>query len=99
MLVGPWSSSQFVEVARPDGYAIEAFITATDLGLLAWLLDTGAHVGIDLAVDFGATMGNPSCRNSVGQATLRETTPDSRCDSGEPACMDLAFCAPQLTAP
>jgi hypothetical protein len=51
MILGPWSSSQFGTFLTPDGFVFEGFFTAADLGLTAWSLAAGQHVGFDVAVD------------------------------------------------
>jgi hypothetical protein len=47
----PWTSSEFVAMPSADGYVVEAFITASDLGLATWTLASQGHVGFDLAID------------------------------------------------
>jgi hypothetical protein len=46
-----WTSTQFVAEPSTDGYVVEAFITAADLGLTTWTLVSQGHLGFDLAID------------------------------------------------
>lgn len=48
-----WSAtSRFGAFPRPGGYSVEAFIVADDLGLASWSPAAGAHVGLNVGVNF-----------------------------------------------
>lgn len=46
-----WTSTAFGAFARPDGYAVEAFVRPEDLGLSSWSLVAGGVIGLDLSID------------------------------------------------
>ena len=70
-----WSSTAFRAYGRSDGYVIEAFIAAADLGLSTWKLAAGGKVGIDLSIDvsYSADQGADAggFGNRVGQYFMR----------------------------
>ena len=72
---GVWSSTAFRAYGRSDGYVIEAFIAAADLGLSTWKLAAGGKVGIDLSIDvsYSADQGADAggFGNRVGQYFMR----------------------------
>jgi hypothetical protein len=93
---GVWISKNLKMVMLSKGYALEAFITAADLGLWDW--PSGNRVGFDIAIDIaGDSNGtNPSCSARLGQYFLRVTSPTDAC-TGAPWCNTRAFCTAQLT--
>lgn len=94
---GAWATAQLRTALRADGYAVEAFITAADLGLSAWSPQT--RVGIDIAIDVAAPAGTPNLRCGVlrGQYFLKIGPTVGSC-RGEPWCDSRAFCAPALSS-
>jgi hypothetical protein len=50
-LPAAWLSTTFRSFPKPDGYVLEAFVVAADLGLATWALSAGARVGVDVGVD------------------------------------------------
>jgi hypothetical protein len=99
-LLGPWTSTLFRAFSRPDGYAVEAVVVASDLGLASWSL--AGRVGFDLSVDVsvpdGSSTNLPPCnvRYRVGQFHLRVTGSQPGCTDGGPYCDVAAFCNPAL---
>jgi hypothetical protein len=89
---GAWSGT-FVSVPTADGYAVEAFVRAADLGLASWSLAPGGHVGVTLAIDVaGPPSPDPACpRAGQYAATL---APSGACVY--PWCNVGAFCRPTL---
>jgi hypothetical protein len=51
LVQAPWSSSSFQARTESFGYEVEAFVTASDLGLPSLALAPGGKIGWDLAVD------------------------------------------------
>jgi len=93
---GAWTSAAYRVAWLTDGYAVEAFIAAADMGLATW--KPGTALGIDVVIDIagpaaGATL---RCGRQLGQYFMRVSalTP-SRCN-GEPWCDARAFCTPSL---
>jgi len=95
---GPWTSPRFRSFGRSDGYVVEAFIDAADLGLPTWSLAVGGKVGMNLSVDVsyptdqGADAGGFG--NRVGQYFLRLGTVNG--GSVLPPFDVRAFCTPSL---
>jgi hypothetical protein len=48
---GPWTSTTYRAYGTSDGYVVEAFVTAADLGPTDWALSANGKVGVDLGVD------------------------------------------------
>jgi hypothetical protein len=95
-----WPATRFAMVARPDGYALETLISASDIGIASWSLAPGARIGLDLALDVstpdGSLVTDPiDCGTRLGQFFLR-TVPRRGVDCGEPYCDTRAFCSPVL---
>jgi hypothetical protein len=90
-----WTSSSFIAVPTADGYAVEALVTAPDLGIPSWTLSQGARVGMDLAVNVSdPTTGSYATGDGyrLGQYFLNVTT-----GSNPPPFSNVsAFCAPTL---
>jgi hypothetical protein len=96
---GAWSSQQVRTALLPDGYAVEAFITAEDLELTAWA--PSGRIGFDIAIDVAAPVASPelACGQQLGQYFMR-MGPDEEDDAGichgKPWCDARAFCTPEL---
>lgn len=90
---GPWAG-QFVSVRTSDGFDLEAFVTAADLGLATWSLSKSGHVGLDVAVDLGDPGGQPAGCPLLGQYDLSLPLTDAACSKA--ACNVSEFCNPQL---
>jgi hypothetical protein len=93
---GVWLSNGIKTVMSSDGYDLEAFITAGDLGLGEW--PSSGRVGFDIAINLGGDSNgaDPNCGSRLGQYFLRVTSPSKAC-SGAPWCDTRAFCIAQLT--
>lgn len=93
---GAWLSTQHQLVWLEDGYVLEAFIAAADLGLESWAPATA--IGIDVVIDVAGPAGDPDlrCGLQLGQYFWRiSTLTPSGCD-GEPWCDTRALCTPSL---
>lgn len=94
---GAWISQSLRATPLPDGYSIEAFITARDVGLWQWLPE--GRLGFSLAIDVASAQPNlPSreaCTSKSGQFFLRLADPSGSCP-GEPWCDATAFCSAAL---
>jgi hypothetical protein len=91
---GAWISKALRVSALPDGYSVEAFITAADLGLWDWkpTQQLGFSIVIDVADEAGAgTPTRAGCTKATGQFFLRLGDPRGSCP-GEPWCDARAFC-------
>jgi hypothetical protein len=96
---GRWNGD-FRAFARADGYAVEAFIRAADLGLGSWALRPGGRIGLDLAIDVGASTGGGDCPR-IGQYALRISQPVRVPQHNLEACVlpwctVTAFCRPEI---
>ena len=92
---GPWISENLSVMPLADGYAVEALIVGSDLGLWDW--QPSGQVGFNLAVNLagaGEPRGAP-CTTGVGQSVLRVAAPQLECD-GKPWCDTRSFCWPAL---
>lgn len=98
--IGTWSTSGFVVRPRTGGYALEAFLDDSDLGVGTWTLTQGATIGLDLGVNVSTSDGSPSeCGTRIGQYFLRSASPGADPCFGRPYCDVTAFCTPTLLAP
>jgi hypothetical protein len=103
---GAWISKALGVTALPDGYSVETFITASDLGLWQWnpsqrlgfsiVIDVAGDAGVDGAGVGAATRSG--CTTQTGQFFLRLGEPHATCP-GEPWCDARAFCDPMLLQP
>jgi hypothetical protein len=98
----PWTSTDFIAVPTPEGYAVEAFVRAEDLGLAQWSLAEGGRVGMDLGwnVSHPEPTGAPCVHggatgNRLGQLFLRVAGQGASPDD-YPYLNVAAFCAPEL---
>jgi hypothetical protein len=92
---GAWISQMLRTSVRADGYSVEAFISAADVGLWQW--SPAAFVAFSIAIDVSGAAGDPAlhCGSQLGQYFLKVTTPGADC-RGEPWCDATAFCSPAL---
>jgi len=90
-----WPSPMLATRVRPDGYAVEVFITAADMNLAAWTL--APKVGLDIAVGVSGTSGARCAGRQLGQYFLRVDPAGGSC-GGEPWCDTGAFCLPALVS-
>ena len=93
-----WPASGHITVARANGYALEAFVTAADLALSSWSLAAGAHVGIDIAINVsvGIESERVECGYNLGQYYLRVSSTPCTSDACRPYSNASAFCTPVL---
>jgi hypothetical protein len=97
---GAWSSPNVRTRLLATGYAVEAFITAADLDLTAWM--PSERIGFDIAIDVGAPAETPDlvCGLQLGQYFLRTGERDDDADGGicggKPWCDTRAFCTPKI---
>lgn len=97
--VGAWNAARFRTFPRPDGYVLEAIVTADDLGLPTWKLTAGAAIGFDVSISYGGSPseypGDPTCLKR-GDFVLRAVAPTGT-TSGLPHDDVDAFCRPRLS--
>ena len=99
----PWPTPRFVMRGRPGGYALEMFVSASDLGRAAWTLTAGQRVGLNLSTNVStpdglSTADGRDCGSRLGQYFL-ESVPDATGCGGLPFCDVGAFCRPTLLPP
>ena len=97
---GAWANTRFAMVGRPNGYALETFVQAADLGLDVLTLNAGQHIGLDLSINVSTTDGSPgtgtsSCGTRIGQYFLHVVPPMGML-AGQPFRDTRAFCTPTL---
>ncbi|AKU96085.1 hypothetical protein AKJ09_02749 [Labilithrix luteola] len=96
-----WSADTYRAFPVPDGYVVEAVLGANELGLAAWPLAEGGHIGFSLSIGVGGTPGmypsTPSCEK-VGDHYLNGVARTARA-SGLPHDTVGAFCNPRLAQP
>jgi hypothetical protein len=95
---GAWISKSLKVTALADGYSVEAFINAADLGLWQWspTVELGFSIAIDVAADPSAAIASRAgCTAKSGQFFLRLGDPHGSCP-GEPWCDARAFCQAAL---
>src|SRR5258706_7994374 len=51
--LGPWASKDFIAVPTSRGYAVEAFVVASDLDLVTWTLAPGGKIGWNMSLNIG----------------------------------------------
>jgi hypothetical protein len=97
---GAWIARALQVSAHPDGYSVEAFVTAADLGLWQWTPDQqlGFSLAIDVTDPADAAVSRSGCEAKSGQFFLRLGDPRGSCP-GEPWCDAKAFCDAELLAP
>jgi len=90
-----WTSTRFEAFPRPDGYVIEAVVSAADLGLSTWALTAGSHVGFDVGLNVSGPNADAGTQGTrIGQYFLR-VDPSV---TGHPFQNVAAFCNPTLVA-
>lgn len=96
--LGDWTSNDFVAVATADGYAVEAFVVASDLDLGAWTLAPGGKIGWNLSFNIGGPQaaGIDACTTRNQQFHFR-LAKSGVC--APPYCNASALCTPTLAAP
>lgn len=96
--LGDWISDDFVAVATTDGYAVEAFVVASDLDLDAWTLAPGGKIGWNLSFNVGGPQppGIDACTTRNQQFHFRLAN-SGACTP--PYCNAAALCAPTLAGP
>lgn len=88
---GAWSGGRVKTVSLTNGYAVEGYLNAEDLGLAGWTV--GSKVGIDFAVDVSASGSDLRCGAQLGQYFMRVNTSGSGDCDGYPWCDARAFCS------
>jgi hypothetical protein len=93
--LGEWDSDDFVAVPSSRGYAIEAFIVASDLDLDAWTLAPGAKIGWNMSLNIGGPQapGIDACTTRNQQIHFRLAS-SGACTP--PYCNASALCTPML---
>jgi hypothetical protein len=91
----PWTSTAFAARSTSDGYAVEALVSAADLGRATWTLASRANVGFDLAIDasYPTATQTGAEGHRLGQYFLHLATGVT-----EPYRNVAAFCNPKLVA-
>lgn len=94
---GAWNGMHRM-VPRDGGFALEAFVSASDLDLDAWSLQTGAHVGFDLAINVSTDVDDnrANCEQRLGQYFLRVVGDACTAESCAPYTNANAFCTSEL---
>jgi hypothetical protein len=92
---GAWISKALRVTALPDGYSVETFIGAADVGLWEW--SPKDQLGFSIAIDVGDAPAptRSGCIAQSGQFFLRLGDPRGACP-GEPWCDASAFCDAEL---
>jgi hypothetical protein len=92
---GAWISSNFHTISTPDGYSVEALITAADVGLWQWT--PNARIRFSIAIDIAGAPGDAKlrCGLQAGQYFLKVSGATAGC-KGEPWCDVRAFCSAGL---
>jgi hypothetical protein len=92
---GAWISSNFHTSSTPDGYSVEALLTAADVGLWQWT--PSARLAFSIAIDIAGAAGdaNLRCGLQAGQYFLKVGGASAAC-TGEPWCDVRAFCSAGL---
>ena len=94
--LGPWAGA-FVSVATPNGYAVEAFVNASDLRLADWPLTEGLTVGLNISINASTPDGSPAdCGVRAGQYYLSVSGHTAPACNGDPWCDARAMSTPRL---
>jgi hypothetical protein len=96
--IGDWAAARHVVMARPKGYALEAFIAAEDLELSSWQLAPGDMVGFDIAINVSVAdeAQKVGCGYFLGQYYLRLSRLPCSNDNCRPYSNAEAFCTAVL---
>jgi hypothetical protein len=93
-----WTSTEFGAYRTPTGYAVEAFVTATDLGVTALSLAAGGNVGMDVGIN--VSFGSASTTGGSGHRLDQYFSHvDSSVSDGQPYRNVIGFCNPALLGP
>jgi hypothetical protein len=92
---GAWSGA-YKLTWLADGYALEAFIVAADLGLASW--SPSGMLGLNLVLDVAGPSTSPDlgCGLQLGQYFWRLSAATPSSCNGEPWCDTRAFCVTEL---
>jgi hypothetical protein len=95
--LGDWTSDDFIAAPTPRGYAVEAFLMASDLDLDAWTLAPGGKIGWNISFNVGGPQapGIDACTTRNQQFHLRLAS-SGACTP--PYCNASALCTPTLAA-
>ena len=95
--LGDWSSDDFIAVPTPRGYAVEAFVRASDLDVATWVLAPGGKIGWNMSFNLGGPQapGIDACTTRNQQFHLR-LAGSGACTP--PYCNASALCTPTLAA-
>jgi hypothetical protein len=95
-----WTSTGFEAFPTADGYVVEAFVVAADLGLSSWTLSSGGRIGVALGINLSRQTSDPAadCGVRLGQYFNRvaSAVPALGCNSVGPFCAVDAFCVAPL---
>ncbi len=93
--LGDWDSDDFIAVPTPRGYAIEAFVMASDLDLDTWTLAPGGKIGWNMSFNVGGPQapGIDACTTRNQQFHFRLAA-SGACTP--PYCNASALCTPTL---
>jgi hypothetical protein len=93
--LGDWDSDHFIAVPTSRGYAVEAFLEASDLDLDAWALAPGGKIGWNMSLNSGGPQppGIDACTTRNLQFHFRYASSGS-CTA--PYCNASALCTPTL---
>jgi hypothetical protein len=96
--LGAWTSTRFIAVPTATGYAVEAFVVASDLDLPAWALAPGGKLGWDVSLNIGGPEqpGIDACTTRSQQVHFR-LAPSGACVA--PYCNASALCVTTLSGP
>jgi hypothetical protein len=95
--LGDWTSDDFIAVPSARGYAVEAFVMASDLDRGGWTLAPGAKIGWNMSFNVGGPQppGIDACTTRNQQFHLRLAGSGS---CTPPYCNASALCTPTLAA-
>lgn len=90
-------AGQWISKSTDDGYVIEAFIDASDLGLSSWTISDGSQLAFDLGhnVSFPVGVTGPDV-NRLGQYFLQAAEPLTSTESDYPFFNSSVFCTPEV---
>ena len=93
--VGSWTGGRFVAAPVKDGYVVEAFINAQDMGVSAFRPTAGGRLGFSVSVSLGASNGD-ACDRLGDFALMLDRTTGFGEDATPPHQSTDAFCNPRL---
>jgi hypothetical protein len=96
--LGEWTSGNFGAFATNTGYAVEALLTAADLGVSSWELNADQNVGVNVSISVsGPAAANHDCGKRIGDFRLR-MAPGMIAYEATPHRNVQSFCNPMLTS-